>query len=258
MPAMPQQVAKGSHKRHTWPRTVVEHLETIPESPVAPADFDNSAATSQSKPVIDSSTRSNVVQFVVDGRNTEELKRAQMLWYSHHLAESQQDREKLNKTIIELETAYRAQSKANAELRRNLKSWQNSYDIIEAELVEAAQEIEEARAYVRSIETSNANLRYALSQIKEQTELEKQKRWRFRLQRWITELPEHFTGLFQSRKTNCRSPAVDHSREGSETPIMRSRNNVDRSGAFSRLDKRVADPELPSSSPQQSPQSEKG
>lgn len=238
---MPAMLRHTNGKRHTWPRAIVEQLETIPESPRAPADFDSPDPTP--KPV----------QPVVDTRSTEELRRAQMLWYSHHLTESQQDRERLGQKIKELETAYRAQSKINAELRKDIITWQNSYDMIEAELVEAAQEIEEAKAYVRSIETSNANLRYTLSQAKEQVESEKRKRWSYRVQKWVTRLPRHLVGLFKS----STFPQTTYWRESSETPVMRNRSPIDRSGAFSRLDRRASDPKLPSSSPQRS-LSEKG
>lgn len=264
MPVMLRHTSKGSRKRHTWPRAVVEQLETIPESPRAPINFDVSTPDLdvQSRPDLDSNPKDELLQAVTSGTSAEELRRAQMLWYSHHLAESQQDRERLSRKIKELENAYRTQSKVNAGLRDDVKSWQHSYDLIEAELVEVVQEIEEAKAYVRSIETSNANLRYTLSQVKEQTELKRQKTWRFRVSKLFTQVSGHVAKLFQSRQTKSgrgRHSELDKLREGSETPVTHSRRtDLNRAGACSRLSKRRSDPELPSSSPQGSPVSEKG
>lgn len=107
-----------------------------------------------------------------------EVARTQMIWYSHHLAESYHDRERLASKIEQLETVCRSQCKTNASLLEDVRSWQDSYESIEAELIEATQEIEEAKAYVRSIETANANLRYALSQAREEQERARRRRWR--------------------------------------------------------------------------------
>lgn len=113
-----------------------------------------------------------------DGKvSSTELVRARMIWYSHHLEESHYDREKLSNKVKELEIVCRSQLRTNASLVQDVQSWQNNYKAIESELVDAAQEIEEAKAYVRSIETANANLRYALSQAREEQERARRRKW---------------------------------------------------------------------------------
>lgn len=174
-------------KRHTWPRAQVDKLETILESPqILP----------QSKflisPIRTSLANDTTVQWKAEGCSkidspvgTHVDTNTQMIWWSHHLEESQQDRQRLSQKIKHLEAVCKTQSQTNTALLQDVKSWRNNYKGVEAELIEAAQEIEEAKAYVRSIETANANLRYALAQAKEEQERARRSHWTNRLIRWL-------------------------------------------------------------------------
>ncbi|KAJ9660205.1 hypothetical protein H2198_002711 [Neophaeococcomyces mojaviensis] len=180
------QYRTSSSRRHTWPRAQVQQLETIPESPRSSPkkDFSTSLEPSSTGEPQRQDDELSTGEPKAELRNViPEAIRTQMLWYSHHLAQSYQDRERLASKISELENVCKSQSKANAALQRDIRVWQQNYESIENELIEAAQEIEEAKAYVRCLETANANVRYALSQAREEQEQAKQRRWGQRLQR---------------------------------------------------------------------------
>lgn len=165
-----------SLNRQTWPQSELGQLETIIESPRAPQE--GCAASSKSTDNVPNSTLlGGKPETAVDGKiPSYDMTHTQMIWYSHHLAESYNDRERLAGKIEQLENVCRYQSKTNAKLLEDIRSWQKNYESIEAELIEASQEIEEAKSYVRSIETANANLRYALSQAKEEQRRAQKKR----------------------------------------------------------------------------------
>lgn len=173
---------KPSLKRRTWPQSEPGHLETIIESPRTPQE-----ARLSSTDVQDTPPRSRLNSQPQDSKQNVSVEKlltpadathTQMIWYSHHLAQSYSDRERLAGKIEQLEDVCRYQSKTNASLLDDIRTWRNNYETVESELIEATQEMEEAKAYVRSVETANANLRYALSQAKEEQERVRRKRWR--------------------------------------------------------------------------------
>lgn len=186
MPVLLRHKPKASLKRHTWPQARAEQLETILESPDRTPNLAPSAeSTTSDKPSRDM-TNPHVVeieQVVCNNVKTSSLDtiQTQMIWYSQYLAESQSERERLCQKIEELRTVCKSQSKSNAALLDDVRTWQSNYDAVEAELVEATQEIEEVKGYVRNVETVNANLRYALSQAKEEQERSHRARWSHRL-----------------------------------------------------------------------------
>jgi len=203
-----------SRKRYTWPRTQVDQLETIPESPRTPrvAKFtSDTPSEEQTYPAEDVATLLNSEQCMRHNEKVvpSEAVRAQMIWYSHQLERSCHDRERLNGRIEELEVVCRSQSKTNASLIREMQSWQKNYEAVESELVDAAQEVEEVKAYVRSVEMANANLRYALSQAREEQELACRRRWNHLAHRcWqrCTRLSEFLVGA-------CRLPSMRKRKE---------------------------------------------
>lgn len=159
---------KPSIKRQTWPQSELGQLETIIESPRAPQEgcVPSSKITDAAS---DGTQLGSKPDIRIDGRAPlQDMTHTQMIWYSHHLAESYTDRERLAGKIEQLENVCRYQSKTNGTLLEDIRSWQKNYESVEAELIDTAQELEEAKLYVRSIETANANLRYALSQAKEE------------------------------------------------------------------------------------------
>lgn len=211
----------GSLKRHTWPRAVVEQLETIPESPptLPKATFDSglTARSSTISPALEQQKPSRA--------SDAKLTQAQMLVFSQHLRESIQERELLSTRIQELENICLNQLKANAALIREVRSWQQNYDILEAELVDVTTENEEAKQYVRALETSNANLRYALNQAQEQRDRAEAKRWRRRI-RVVLErcrfLPATVRAYW-SRGDTSMNEKEGQDRSPSRRPILRSR-----------------------------------
>lgn len=165
---------KQSLQRRSWPQSTQGQLETIVESPKA-----------LEKPCFQPSTTPNTDKHPIPGHDilmrTEPpstTEHTQMIWYSHHLAQSYNDRERMAGKIEQLEGVCKYQSRTNARLLEDIRIWRNNYDSVEAELIEATQEMDEAKAYVRRIETTNANLRYALSQLKEEQEPARRNRWR--------------------------------------------------------------------------------
>lgn len=251
MPIIVKQRRAGSLKRHTWPRAIVEQLETIPESPptLPKATFDDGSKAQSA------ATTSPTVQQKAPKGSDNALTQAQMLVFTQHLKESIQDRENLSAKIKELENICSSQSKANAALIREIRSWQQNYDNIEAELVDVVAENDEAKRYVRALETSNANLRYALSQAQEQRDRAEARHWRRRIRRMLEKcsslprvLHSYWSKTSSSEKRNvARSP--------SRRPILRSRaSNFDelQSGRCSRMDSRTQTAVLTSSPSQAS------
>lgn len=198
-----------SRKRYTWPRTQVDQLETIPESPRTPqvAKFTSDTSSEErTYPADDVATLSDSEQCMRYDEKVvpPEAVRAQMIWYSHQLEISYHDRERLDRRIKELEVVCRSQSKTNASLIHDIQSWQKNYDAVESELVDAAQEMEEVKAYVRSVETANANLRYALSQAREEQEHAHRRRWNHLAHRcW-----QRCTRLSEILVDACRLPSM--------------------------------------------------
>lgn len=171
---------KTSLKRRTWPQAELGQLETIVESPRAPQEA--RPPSSESVDSIDESVPDIMLQITkpvtqTNGKTaSQEMTHTQMIWYSHHLAESYNDRERLAGKIEQLENVCRYQSKTNKSLLEDVRTWQKNYESLETELIEATQEIEQAKAYVRSVETVNANLRYTLSQAREELEQPRRRR----------------------------------------------------------------------------------
>lgn len=171
MPSGQQTKRQIRQKRHTWPRTSVNTLEPIIESPRTPTKPKfpaGSDGTSQGSP-----------------RGTTDLNHSQLLWYSQVLAESQKERLKLGDKILHLERVCEKQKSKNARLQEEVYQWQANFDTIRVELFDAVQEIEDARSYVRSIETSNANLKYVLAQIKEQEQAARERKWSKRIKNFV-------------------------------------------------------------------------
>lgn len=205
---------RGSLKRHTWPRTEVDQLETIVESPQSSPKSKQTIELPPTEPLCQTEECSSIGKLVVqsstsngEGDPPKKSDQTQMVWYSHHLTESQRDRERLWNKVEELESVCRSHSKANAKLLQDVSAWQISCEKVEAELVEATQEIEEAKAHIRSIETSNMNLRYALRQAREEQELDRQRRWRTRMLRYVKSCMQISTkastgGRFKAKKDN--------------------------------------------------------
>lgn len=171
---------KPSVKRQTWPQSEIGQLETIVESPRAPQEArpsSSNSADSACELTSDGMLLDSRPEIHINGKaSSQETTHTQMIWYSHHLAESYNDRERLAGKIEQLEHVCRYQSKTNKSLLADVRTWQKNYESIETELIEATQEIEEAKAYVRSVETTNANLRYALSQVREERDQARRKR----------------------------------------------------------------------------------
>ncbi|KAK5071235.1 hypothetical protein LTR64_007739 [Lithohypha guttulata] len=199
----------GSNKRHTWPRTKVDQLETIPESPqtlssskftAQEAARDQRAKDERRSVVLD--TKSD--KFSAESASSVDIQ-AQMIWYSHRLEESLHDRQRLTTRIKELEAVCKNQAKAQDTVLKDVKVWRQNYGIVEAELVEAAQEIVEVREYVRALETSNANLRYALSQAREEQECSHRTSWCGRIRRCLQRcwsFPQRFQAAVHGPKKN--------------------------------------------------------
>lgn len=173
---------KTSLKRITWPQSAPCQLETIVESPKAQDQSCRQPSSAQ-----DTNTHSAFGFELLDSKETHSAKtavnasdvgHAQMIWYSHHLAQSYNDRERLKGKIQQLEDVCKYQSKTNARLLEDVQVWRNNYECVESELIESTQELEEAKAYVRSIETANANLRCALSKLKDEQAHTRKKKWR--------------------------------------------------------------------------------
>lgn len=189
MRAIPKR--RASLKRHTWPRMEVDQLETILESPHSSPKSKQTSRLLPTGQISQTEEQSNIGRIAVQNNTSktdiDPLKQSnhtEMVWYSHHLTESQRDRERLWNKVEELESVCRSHSKANAKLLQDVSVWQSSFEKAEAELVEATQEIEEAKAHIRNVETSNMNLRYALRQAREEQEYDRQRRWRNRFLRY--------------------------------------------------------------------------
>lgn len=166
---------KRSVKRQTWPQAELGQLETIIESPRPPQEA--RPASSESADSTDGSASDSKPDIQINAKTlSQENTHTQMIWYSHHLAESYTDRERLAGKIEQLENVCRYQSKTNKSLLEDIQTWHKNYETLETELIEATQEIQEAKAYVRNLETVNANLRYALSQAREEQEQARRKR----------------------------------------------------------------------------------
>jgi len=168
-------------KRYTWPRTQVDQLETIPESP-------QMSQVAKFMPVTLSEEHTHQAEDVATLLDSKQCARhdehvvpsgaaGQMIWYSRQLELSYRDRERLGGRVSELKVVCKSQSKTNASLIRELQSWQKNYQAVESELVDATRELEEVKAHVRSVETANANLRYALIQAREEQERARRRRW---------------------------------------------------------------------------------
>lgn len=204
-------------KRHSWPKTRVHHLETIPESPRSPPkksfafEIDSHLAQATQKELSDS---------IAENLNDEpesvipEAIRAQMQWYSHHLAQSYRDRERLATRVSDLETVCKSQTKANTSLHKAVTLWQQNYRSIELELIEASHEIDEARASIRRLKTTNSNLRYTLCQLKEEREYIQDRKWSNRLRRswqacisWSRSLLQNNSCTSSQQQTRERPPA---------------------------------------------------
>lgn len=241
MPIIVKQRRAGSSKRHTWPRSVVEQLETIPESPptLLKATFDNS---SNSQPA-------TKIPAPVDTKPGFS-EQAQILLITQHLQTSIQDRETLSKRIADLEKICSSQAKSNAALIREVRSWQQNYDTVEAELLELAAENEEAKRYVRALETSNANLRYALAQMKEERDRAESRRWRNRLGKIVAWMGRRW----------CRSEEEQKQRQDrspSRRPILRSRAS-DHEAESGRCSRMSSHPQLLGSSPSRASEKDGG
>lgn len=175
---------KRSLKRSTWPQAAPGQLETIVESPKAseklgfqsPSSPDAGAHATFEFELLDSK-QNDLDKQTMDPSTGH----SQMIWYSHHLAQSYTDRERLAGKIQQLESVCKYQSKTNARLLEDVQVWRNNYECVESELIEATQEMEEAKAYVRSVETANANLRDALSKLKDD-KCTRRNKWRTCLQ----------------------------------------------------------------------------
>ena len=213
-----------SWKRHTWPRTQVNQLETIPESPRTPqktkfgfaSQPDEGKALTDNVELLDSVQSMRIEEKIVSPNAVQ----AQMIWYSHHLEESHHDRERLVSKIKELETVCRTHSKSNVTLVQDIQSWQTNYEAVESELIDTTQELEEAKAYVRSVETANANLRYALSQAREEQERARRNSWSNRALRcWQT-----CTHLSSSVLNGFRRPSIHKRKKRSaKIPVSTAR-----------------------------------
>lgn len=239
---------RASRKRHSWPRTRVDQLETIFESPPAhqKAFFGTETQSQGRKPrAKDAAAPQDSEQCRRIDMNDvlPEAIQAQMIWYSHHLEESHHDRERLSTKVKELERVCRSQSKTNAMLLQDIQSWQHNYETIESELIEVAKVVEEAKTYVRTIETANTGLRYALEQAREEQEAARRREWRYLAWRCWQSCAHFPSKLIQGfRRSDTTKPGKlgprTAARPESMFPILEPSTSIvdlPRSGACSRM-----------------------
>ena len=202
MPTGSQTRRQIRQKRHTWPRSNVDKLETIIESPRTP--------TKQKFPSGDGNRTSQG-----SPGGIQEINHSQLLWYSQVLSDSQKERLKLSDKIAHLERVYEKQKSKNTRLQQEVLQWQVNFDTIQVELCEAVQEIEDARSYVRTIESSNANLKYVLAQMKEEQAM-KERRWQKRLGKYMMSL---FESRSSTTETDEKTEALGVARAATPEPF---------------------------------------
>lgn len=230
----------SSLKRQTWPPSTPTKLETIVESPRLRDETCCPPSTS-----VDGATQRKSTQELLDGKqevskgqgvSLSGAEHTQMIWYSHHLAQSYNDRERMAVKIEELERVCKYQSSTNARLLEDIQVWRDNYETAESELVETTQEMVEAKAYLRRVETANANLRYTISQLKEERAHVRKNKWLTCLQvSWnnLKSLGRQIERLVCERSTlKSTSPQPDKpsrvvamsDRAGSKMHLLGSRN----------------------------------